>query len=97
MPNTSPGAANAGVAFHVGVQWTPSFFGGDRLYVMKSGTVTVTEYGPYRVRGTFHGTALRFTTVLGEAPREVTIADGEFDVPLSDVAAAQVRCVLFSC
>ena len=60
-------------------------------------SMTVAEYGPFRVRGTFQGTALRFTTVSGEAPREVTIAGGEFDVPLSDIAAAQVRCVLFSC
>jgi hypothetical protein len=97
MPNASPGGINAGVVFHVGVHWTPSFFSSDHFYVMKSGTVTISEYGPYRVRGSFQGTALRFTTVSGDPPREVTITRGEIDVPLSDVAAAQVRCVLFSC
>ena len=90
-------ATGAGLVFHLGVQWTPSLFSSNRFYILKSGSVTVSEYGPLRVRGSFQGTAARFTTVQGDAPREITITGGSFDLSLSDVAAAQVRCVLFSC
>lgn len=97
IPISASTATGAGLVFHLGVQWTPSLFSSNRLYILKSGSVTVSEYGPLRVRGSFQGTAVRFTTVQGEAPREITITGGSFDLSLSDVAAAQVRCVLFSC
>ncbi len=97
IPIGATTATGAGLVFHLGVQWTPSLFSSNRFYVLKSGSVTVSEYGPLRVRGSFQGTATRFTTVQGEAPREIAITGGSFDLSLSDVAAAQVRCVLFSC
>lgn len=92
----------------VGLLWDASGFQPQAFYALDSGTVTIADYGPTRVRGTFQGTAMYVqpagTPVGGippgssdVVPRLLTISDGRFDLPLGDSTAASFGCVLFLC
>jgi len=86
-----------GGLLHMGLTWTPSYFGSQFMYVLDAGELTVTDYSPTRVRGTFRGTAFRYTMGSGDRTRAITITNGRFDLIVDDPNADAFRCSLFAC
>ena len=87
-PKTITVCANAAVApdcpyvrFALGENVINSQF--DHSYVFVSGSVTISEITPERVRGRFHGTAARLEP-MGQVNlfRTVAVTNGDFDVPI---------------
>jgi len=90
-------SSSVGGLLHMGLTWTPSYFGSQLMYVLDAGELSVTEYSATRVRGTFRGTAFRYIRGSSDRTRTITITNGRFDLTVDDPNADAFRCSLFAC
>jgi hypothetical protein len=88
---------SVGGLLHLGLIWNFSAFQPRTTYVLEAGSVTVTDYTPSRVRGTFQGTAFWSAPGVVDRGRIIRITGGRFDLAIDDTAAVPLRCALFAC